>query len=872
MPSTSGPKTSESFASAEGLDRESVSALRSEMPAQFDLLTKVSILRSKNRKRQVIWKGPKLRDTLYDVSWGSTPSFELGGSYQGNAGVIYGSAWGSRPNSSFLMSDFDNTEIIEHSIQIVPNPDSPVYIGTIGIGFGLPTANSDPDIDGWVGRISFLDGYYTGTLVKKSGGLTIKSATSATYSDLPNTPGVLSVRIEGTAITLYWRDQKLCETTDTITSFYSCLKSTSSNSTIQVSAYVAEWLDKPGVQQVDRNQRYDKLVCISEGKLYRETSVNELEHLASSIGFTSGYQLTACDREQKLYIADYGTTNSGTGGILEIRGSQWGLSSAGTDWEGLGVTEGYVITISDSGYTQNEQQRVTLNFTDGGYFTLTFKGAQTAPIAWDASAATLESTLEALATIDDVTVTGSNGGPWLIEFQGDLSATNVEKLSGTSAALTNTGAETPTLRVDDVQEGRDGTAIAGNYRVVGVYPDWIDFDPPLPSGVPSGTTATFAVAKPPKVYDAQADTLDYLEATSGKGAVPVGCRLVALYRDRLVLAAQDETPHIFYMSRQGDPKDWDYTQEDSGAAVFSQASIAGQLADPITALIAHSDECLVIGCYHSLWMLRGDPGYGGTVDQVSRKIGIVGPHAWTRTPEDMVVFLSADGLYVMPSGCNGFPTSLSRERLPDELLALTIDDYAITLEYDVVSRGIHIFVTQHDAAESAHWWFDWEAKAFWRVSLREEHEPTAVHERLDWASGPTVLLGCRDGFIRKFDRAFAVDDGNHPIESYCMIGPFHLDRHGFNEGVLTELHAHLGSNSGSVDFEVSTGSGHEEAYRADPVYEGTWDRTGLNYTQRPRARGVSAMIKVKGSGDRRHWFLERITAAVRSAGKKRVHE
>ena len=410
-----------------------------------------------------------------------------------------------------------------------------------------------------------------------------------------------------------------------------------------------------------------------------------------------------------------------------------------------------------------------------------------------------------------MTVTGSSGGPWEIEFQGSSAATNVERIVADYGNLTYSGVGLPNLRVDDVQEGKAGTVLSGNYQITGVFADHLDFNPPLPGTITGNVSTTYYIAKPPKVYDAQTDSLAYLAAATGKGTVPVGCRLITLYRDRIVLAAQDELPHIWYMSRQGDPTDWDYTQEDSGAAVFAQSSVAGQLADPITALISHSDECLIIGCYNSLWMLRGDPGFGGSVDQVSRKIGIVGSHAWTRTPDDMVVFLSPDGLYVMPAGCNGFPTSLSRERLPDELIGLNQDSEAITMEYDVINRGIHIFATKVDRSEASHWWFDWEAKAFWRVKLMSDHEPYSLFEQLNWHAGPTILLGCRDGYIRRFDRAFTVDDGDNAIESYCVLGPFHLDRDGFDEGVLTQIQAHVGRESGNINYEIHAGDGHESA-------------------------------------------------------------
>jgi len=840
-------------------------AIRQLLPPPISLLTKISIIKAKSTQRQVAYTKTALRDTLQAVPWASPPDYLPGTSFQGNVGSLIGNQWGAKPG--FLPS-VDTVYPYELSLNLMPNPEQPIYEGVAEIYFDLATANQDPSQTGWTAQVSFADGHYQGNLTKRSGGTIIYSTTSLSYDDNPNVPGTMSVRMHGGAIQLFWRNRSLCYALQTMTNFYCSIGVTSADESILVRGFLVEYSQPANEEHVDKNQRQDLLAAVAGQMLWVETTSHTMEYVTSSITFSEDQQLTAVDREQKLYIADFGVTTRGDNGAVTSPYAT--LTDLGKDFGTIGVTDDYILTITGSDWTQNEKQRVSLYTTDGGTFALQFKGAQTAPIAWNASAATVDAALEALSTIDTVTVTGSDGGPYEVEFTGSLAAQNVEKLLADSGNLTYSGSGTPSIVIDDVQQGLDGSALAGNYKIVGVSGHDLDFDPPLPGTITSPVEVVYEVAKPPKVYNAQTKTLSYLQAAPGKGYAPVGCRLITLYRDRLVLAARDELPHIWYMSRQGDPTDWDYSQEDSGAAVYAQPSLAGQLADPITAMIPHSDECLIFGCYNSLWMLRGDPGYGGTVDQISRKIGIVGPTAWCRTPEDMICFLSPDGLYAMPAGCNGFPTSLSRERLPDELLSLTPDREIVSLEYDVQSRGIHLFVTKLDESESPHWWFDWEAKAWWRVQLQPDHEPTYLHERLDWARGPTVLLACRDGYIRQFDRLFTLDDGGYPIESYCLLGPFHLDRDGFNEGVLAELHAHLGHSSGAVEWEVYTGNGHEDAVHGTLRTTGSWQRWGQNYTARPRARGVSAVVKVKGKGDGNHWFLERLTAIVKSAGRKRV--
>lgn len=87
----------------------------------------------------------------------------------------------------------------------------------------------------------------------------------------------------------------------------------------------------------------------------------------------------------------------------------------------------------------NEVQSVTITGTPtGGTFTLSFAGATTTPIAYNATAATVQAALVALATlrVGDVVVTGSAGGPYTLTFGGDFSEEDVATLTGSAAGLT----------------------------------------------------------------------------------------------------------------------------------------------------------------------------------------------------------------------------------------------------------------------------------------------------------------------------------------------------------------------------------------------------------------------------------------------------
>lgn len=126
----------------------------------------------------------------------------------------------------------------------------------------------------------------------------------------------------------------------------------------------------------------------------------------------------------------------------------------------------------------NEVQTITITGAPtGGTFTLTFDGATTAAIAYNATAATVQSALVALSNINtgDVTVTGGPGPAtaWVATFAGQYSDENVPAMTATSSL---TGGTTPTIAVTTTTEGAQGPDIIG-YRAPLVNVD------PTPNGV-----------------------------------------------------------------------------------------------------------------------------------------------------------------------------------------------------------------------------------------------------------------------------------------------------------------------------------------------------------------------------------------------------
>lgn len=386
------------------------------------------------------------------------------------------------------------------------------------------------------------------------------------------------------------------------------------------------------------------------------------------------------------------------------------------------------------------------------------------------------------------------------------------------------------------------------------------------------TPASSITPYQPKKYDPVTDNItDWTAATAG--TIPLGCECICLWRDRIVLGGGTTTPHGLFLARVGDPEDWDFAADDAGAAVSMTLSDAGTVGDIVTCLSPHADNCLVVGCASSLWILRGDPGYSGSLDVLSQHLGVIDKGAWCKTPESLFVFLSQDGLYFVPAQCEAarYPQSLSRERLPRELLGIDKQATNVVMEYDLIDRGIHLFLTPTTATgtPAQHWFFDWETKSFWSVELADDDfEPFVLHQRRNFYDDNShVAFGCRDGYVRRHTYDADDDDGTD-FDSEVWIGPLG-DPTMYGDTILTELLATLAENSGDVTWAIFAGDDPTTAIQGTPITTGTWSE-GRNTPEHPRVRGQSLYLKLSNGEAGAPWAWESGYAILAKLGRTRI--
>ncbi len=365
------------------------------------------------------------------------------------------------------------------------------------------------------------------------------------------------------------------------------------------------------------------------------------------------------------------------------------------------------------------------------------------------------------------------------------------------------------------------------------------------------------------------------------GALPVGtddtalgCQIIALYRGRVVLAGLREEPQNWFMSRSGDPFDFDYSPATTDAiqAVAGNNSNVGELGDVLTALAPFQDDVMIMGGANSLWIMRGDPAAGGQIDNISRQIGIIGPEAFCWAPGGVMYFMGRNGLYRLSP--DGTPDLVSKDKLDKTFSAIDYTAYRISMVYDTEWQGVHIFLipfTQPDAgAEPKHYWWDERTGGFWPDKYPNSTGPTAILTyAADNPEESGVLLGGWDGYIRQFDPATNNDDGT-AIDSYVRFPILHPNLP-MGQFQLEDLQINLGdSTANGATLDIYRGHTPQEAALATTAAFTKALVAGRNLPIRKRLRGNALQMRLRNNSAGESWAYENGTALILGVGRMRA--
>ena len=321
-------------------------------------------------------------------------------------------------------------------------------------------------------------------------------------------------------------------------------------------------------------------------------------------------------------------------------------------------------------------------------------------------------------------------------------------------------------------------------------------------------------------------------------------------------------PNNYQASALNTSDDWDTGAEQVGRAytlVTARATLSGQV---IRGLISADANRLTVGCVSQMWQLLGDPARGQILfEQRSATVGISGPSSMIQVDNDKIMFHGPQGIYTMTGGDS--PTPISESVLSKYIQFAPSDRelYTVHMTRDTSRKGVLICLT-NSAGSSVHFWYDERAGGFaageggfFPLTFPSGRQPTASI----YYDGE-LLIGCEDGYIRKFDDTVTDDDGV-AIQSYMALERVDTPNQ-TGDAKLEWMQMVLGRNSGPVKARVWKARSPEEAFSLT-ARTFAFDRT-FSYGDGARTKAaVGRSVVIELYADSGRWLLER--AQVRNS-------
>lgn len=365
-------------------------------------------------------------------------------------------------------------------------------------------------------------------------------------------------------------------------------------------------------------------------------------------------------------------------------------------------------------------------------------------------------------------------------------------------------------------------------------------------------------------YDPALDSINVWAVTAGifpadvEGNLP---RLICTWRGRLVQSGVLLDQHNWFMTAVDAPGDFDYSPVSQSAtqAVAGNNSSLGLIGDMVTSLLPWSDEWLIFGCDHEIWVMTGDPMDGGSLFSVTRSIGMAWGAPWATDPYGSIFFMAnRPAIYTMVPGKP--PERISR---PIESLLQNIDTgtNTIRMSWNDRAQGLHVFVSPTvepgAVGDVTHFFYEGRTGAWFTDTLPPDMDPLCcVTFDGNEANDRVVLIGSWDGYVRAIDHEAEDDDGEE-IDSRVLLGPFLTPN--LDDVMIDDLQAVLGEDSDDVTFSIYVGDTAEAALSNSPVRTGLW-RGGRNLSTLIKRASHALYVEISSPN---RWAIEQIRMKVR---------
>lgn len=715
--------------------------------------------------------------------------------------------------SAATVTDF---AAVNYRLEVFIVPNLGVHGGTYRLHARMDATSPVSTTDGVIAELTLAaGGAYSGSLKRYvSGVLTTNAFSGGTLSvDLP---GWYTLEVtNSTTVRCYWRGNLLVTQTvaaATGNRFGFSLQGTAAASRCLVDRFRCQYFHT-NKYELSRARPY----ASANGLLYRESWLTEFEQIYSTCTLSSSRRLFSAEFNNGLVIPDDGIIASGVDGTL---GTTSFVSASIADWASAGVNkyDHSLQILRGSGIVAANFKIASISTN-----TITLVGGQNSSTA-DAVWRVVRNPKFYDAAMGDAIYAGTNGTT-------DAGGTAFDSAS-VSDWLVNSKLIAPTEFVRYKLEVISGTgATPGVYEITSVSSG------SLTLGTSAGTSASNIV------FRIFRDALSPIIATAG--SVPLGCQVIARHMGRIYLADGVS----WYACRVSDLTDWDYgASGDDEAAVASATAEIGVVSEPIVDLCPWHRDKMLFACRSSLWLLTGDPR-GGALQHVSQTIGLAVRGGWCTGPNNELVFLSRDGIYMTKSDCLGCePTSISRTKMPIELMDIGSLEADVCLKYDVRDQGVHIYITYKNSRNGvSHWWFDMASGGFWSMNIPKTMEPTSISyfPSAD-AEDDCVLLAGRDGIVRRFRDCAETDDGT-AVVSNILLGPFRTADEPGRDGKLMSYQVSVPIESGDHVVSFQPGKSALEALTATSKLTITY-HAGTSSIQWPKLRGAMVFIEHASSG------------------------
>lgn len=337
-------------------------------------------------------------------------------------------------------------------------------------------------------------------------------------------------------------------------------------------------------------------------------------------------------------------------------------------------------------------------------------------------------------------------------------------------------------------------------------------------------------------------------------------------------------PHQWLGTRINNPLDALLVVDDVASAQNSQATKkAGLVGDQIIAMIPYKGNTQVFGCLNNMFVMRADPAKGGFFTTLSDTTGIFSHESFCWDDKNNLYFMGFDGIYAMSAEAiiNGAPpTNLTKEHVPKLITNMGLNRRTdrVVMKYDKNRYGIVVSAIQRDGEWKAVFWVDLRTGGVFPENYAEDHIPTALaYFDARTATERTLLAGCNDGYVRKWDETQKSDDGDTAISSNVLIGPVSGDTTRSKVGV-NEVSVKTGIDTDAVTVSLYSGVTAEKLIKN--VVDDESPRVAKNFTVdkllpsiRQNVEDGSVAVKLSNTTAASSFSIEKIDADIEEVGR-----